>query len=154
MSDAGSFELNITLGDSAFQASGDSNVVMKALAEFKGMVGETPPAQRHRDKGEGAGKEPDPNKKIPLGTFMKRTFPKQAANATAIITWAKRHDGKASLKPSQVEGYWKKLGKKPGNISQVCINAEGEGWLHNDGGGLYSVTEDGEAMVDALPKTG
>jgi hypothetical protein len=89
--------------------------------------------------------------RVPLGIFMKRRFPNQHATAAAILTWAKRHDGKNSLKPGEMETYWKKVLKKPGNSAQICQNAEKQGWLDNVGGGAYAVTGHGESMVDKLP---
>ena len=41
-----SLDLNISVGDSAFHAQGEADVVMKALAEFKALVEAAPKTKR------------------------------------------------------------------------------------------------------------
>lgn len=155
-------DLSITVGDATFQASGPADLVMQALAEFDKLAA----SSRHRgagadptSKGTGgrraggpSGGEAPTGDKVPFGVFMKRKFPNQHAMAAAIFTWAKRYDDRKTLKPGEMETYWKKVAKKPGNTTQVCLNAEKQGWLENVGGGQYAVTGHGEKMVDKLPE--
>jgi hypothetical protein len=160
MADTNGFELNITVGDSSFQASGEADLVMKALAEFKTLVADTPAPKRKPvekapppggGQGTGAGGAGS-GEKVPIAIFLRRSWPNQAAQATAIFAWAKRFDGKEKLKPGEMEAYWKKVAKKPGNPTAVCQRAEKEGWLSAEGGGYYSITGHGETMVENTPE--
>jgi hypothetical protein len=159
----GELELNISVGDGTFQATGDAEVVMKALAEFKTLIEAAPRARRPpaKDKEPGDRQPPangdnedsgDTGK--PLAVFVKRNWPNQAAKATAIVMWARDNGSKDGLKPSEIEAHWRKTsGKVPANPSQVCLTAETQGWLHNEGKGVYSVTGHGEDMVKSTPLT-
>lgn len=89
----------------------------------------------------------------PLATFVKRKWENQAAKATAIVLWARDRASKASLKPSEIEAYWRKTsGGAVKNASQACANAVKKGWLHNEGNGTYSVTQPGVDAVNATAR--
>jgi hypothetical protein len=153
------FQLSITIGDASFQATGEAELVMQALAEFKTLAETATPLKRQRsakektsaddtsDGGDGAG-----DTSQPLPVFVKRNWPSQSAKATAIVMWARDNDNKASLAPSEVEDYWRKTpGKVPTNPPAVCKGGQKQGWLHNEGKGHYSLTGHGEDMVKATP---
>ncbi|HEX2058003.1 MAG TPA: hypothetical protein VHI71_06500 [Actinomycetota bacterium] len=159
-------ELTITLNGASFSGAGSADRVTAALERFAELVAEhratppSPPEAEERPEKEtaadgksagGTSGTSGSGTKVPFGVFMKRKFPNQHATATAIFTWAKRHDGKDSMKPGEMQTYWKKVLKKAGNPTQVCQNAEKQGWLENVGGGAYAVTGHGEQMVDKLP---
>jgi len=156
--DSKDLDLSVGIGDATFTASGPADLVMKALADFRELVASTPTKRQARDK-EGLSKEkvtpgdgtdlPDTDK--PLATFVKRKWENQAAKATAIVLWAREREGKQSLKPSEIEAYWRKTsGSAVKNPSQVCTDAVKKGWLHNEGNGTYSVTQPG---IDAVNGT-
>ena len=158
--DRNQFDLSITVGDATFTASGPSTLVMKALDEFKGLVATPPPRRQQREKadeakgdtsvGDGTGAIPGIDK--PLSVFVKRTWANQAAKATAIVLWARERDKKPSLKPGEIEDYWRKTpGKAVKNPAQVCSDAVKKGWLHGEGRGSYSVTQPGIDVVNAVP---
>ena len=142
------FDLSMRLGDAEFKAAGSPELVKEALDEFKALLDHTPvtrqPAQEAAQPTASGGQGSKP----PFAIFMKRNWPNQAATATAVLTWAKRHDGKDRLKPGEMAEYWKRFGKKPGNPTFPCQSAEKKGWLEQLGGGYYAVTGHGEAMVD------
>lgn len=146
--------MRLAIGDASFEAAGDSEAVMRAFEDFKilAMARSTPspkgPASAARNNGGGDHSNSD----MPLAVFVKRAFSSQAAKATAIVMWARDHEGKSALKPSDIEAHWRKTtGKVPANPSQVCATAVTHGWLHNEGGGMYSVTGHGEALVSSTP---
>jgi len=155
---AESLDLDITLGDAQFVASGPSSTVMKAFAEFRELLSHDHPDRKSgaKSKASGKGKEASSSgEKIPFAVFMKHAWENQAARATAIVTWAKRYDNKDALKPGEMATYWKKGGtKKPANPGQVCINAERKGWLEKQSGGGYAVVGHGEQMVDQVAGKG
>jgi hypothetical protein len=130
---------------------------MKAFSEFRALLSSDGVGRKASSGAKGLGKSKDGAKseeKVPLAGFMKHSWDSQPARATAIITWAKRFDGKSSLKPGEMATYWKKSGpKKPANPSQVCIDAEKKGWIESVGGN-YSVVGHGEQMVDEIAGTG
>jgi len=127
---------------------------MKALAEFREMLSHDHSERRSGAKPKGSSKARDESAtgdKIPFAVFMKHTWESQPARATAVLTWAKRYDGKESLKPAEMATYWKKSGaRKPANPSQVCSIAEQKGWLEKQADGSYAVVGHGEEMVDQV----
>jgi hypothetical protein len=155
--------LSITIGGSSFSGAGPADQVTAAMDKFTDLLAAQgseppprPPATDEKDEtSDPPGDKPAPpagvGEKVPFGVFMKRKFPNQHATAAAIFTWAKRYDGKESMKPGEMETYWKKVLKKPGNPTAVCQNAEKQGWLENVGGGQYAITGHGEKSVDRLP---
>jgi hypothetical protein len=152
-----SLDLNITVGDSVFHAQGEAQDVMKALGEFKALLEGAPKPRRQqappdeKQEGNGGGA---PGTDQPLSVFVKRNWPGQAEKATAIVMWATHHDNKDALKPGEIEDYWRKTSgiKVPANSTAACQAAEKKGWLHNEGGGRYSVNGHGEEMVNSTPK--
>jgi hypothetical protein len=153
-----SLDLNISVGDSAFHAQGEADVVMKALAEFKALVEAAPKTKRQvassEEKQDGKDDGGASGTDQPLSVFVKRSWPGQAEKATAIVMWAKHHENKDALKPSEIEDYWRKTpGKVPANMTAACKAAEKQGWLHNEGGGRYSITGHGEEMVNGTTKS-
>lgn len=142
-------------GAAEFAASGPSGLVLDAVKEFKSLLDETTP-EHIDEKGGSTGAVRDDGAatgggKIPFALFMKRDWPNQAAQATAIFTWAKRYDGKDRLKPGEMSVYWKKIDKKPGNPTMACQGAEKKGWLESVGNGYYALLGHGENMVEAMP---
>lgn len=127
---------------------------MKAFAEFRSLLSEGHVTARATSGAKSAKKEKgatDSSDKVPFAIYMKAGWESQPARATAIITWAKRYDGRPSLRPSEMAKYWKKSGsKKPGNPGQACITAEQKGWLEKESGGSYAVVGHGEEMVDQM----
>lgn len=149
-------EITLSLGDASFQASGNGDRVMAALNEFKLLLDSSPQPKRETkpkdgNGGGGGGGGGGDTKGTPLGVFTNRSWENQGAKATAIVLWARDNEQKASLTPNEVVAYWRKTaGKTPGNPTQVCQSAEKKGWLHNEGGGRYSVTGHGEEMVKGV----
>lgn len=148
------FDLKITVGDASFEAAGDAERVMAALAEFKALVeaGDRPKRQsatkekEHKDETGGTGKVQ------PLAVFVKRAWKDQASKYTAIVMWARDNDAKLSLSPGEIDKYWKKTpGKAPTNPSQTCKSAESKGWLQKIGHGKWAITGHGEEMVNTTP---
>jgi hypothetical protein len=150
------FELNLTAGDVSFHATGEAAAVMKAFAEFKNFANAQPRSRTTASSAVANGPEAasDVISDVPLPIFVKRSWPSQAAKATAIVMWAKYREDRAGLKPGDIEAYWRRTpGKAPANPSQVCASAVAQGWLHSEGSAVYSVTGHGEAMVNATPQS-
>jgi len=158
-----SLELKLAVGDATFEAVGDPDRVMSALAEFKTLVeaDQRPPRKvtkvaDHKDDGKtgtGSDQADTMDASKPIGVFVKRKLT-QAGKATAIVYWVREREGKASLKPSEIESYWRKTpGKVPSNPPAACSGAESKGWLHNEGQGQYSITGYGEEMLRDTPYT-
>jgi len=154
MTDDPRFELSITLGDAAFQAAGSQEVVMKALGEFKGMLGDGPPSKRARKKPvddqeqSGVNGEDDTGRKV-LPLFLKDVNPKgNALVATAIVAWAELHDGKSGgISPAEGLRLWKKTSMKaPGNLARDMASAAKDGLLEKTGKN-YTVTGHGKTQL-------
>lgn len=143
---ADNFDLSLKFGEAEFTASGPSELVLEAFEEFKALMEKAPAAAQA--KVDEASVSATLGARPPFAIFMKRDWPNHAAKAAAIYTWAKRHDGKNRLRPSEMSTYWKRFDKKPGNPTMACQNAEQKGWLESLGGGNYAVTGHGENMVD------
>jgi hypothetical protein len=153
------FELSIRVGDASFRSSGDRDAVMEAFAEFKTLMKDVPATKRKvpptsdTDTSEDDVRDMTEVKGSPLAVFVKRTWPNQAAKATAIVLWARENDNKSALSPSEIATYWRKTpGKAPANPAYVCQSAETQGWLHNEGRGQYSVTGHGVEMIEGTPR--
>lgn len=154
MADSGSLELNVTLGDATFQASGASEVVMNALAEFKALVGQTPPSIKRKTKDADAdnrakGEGPEEGKKLVLPLFLKEKNPRgNPLTATAIVAWAEVHDGKTDgITAAEALRLWKSTSMKPpGNLARDMASAAKEGLLDKSGR-TYTLTGHGKTQL-------
>lgn len=151
MPDSGSFELNITVGDSTFQASGNADVVMKALSEFKGLLAGTPTVKRQAKKtaADDIGDEGDGGKSIVLPLFIKERNPKgNLLTATAIVAWAQLHGNKPQgVTPAEALALWKTTSMKaPGNLPRDLTSAAKDGLLEKKGR-VYTVTGHGKTQL-------
>lgn len=153
MPDSGSFELNITVGDSTFQASGNADVVMKALAEFKGLLADAPKAKRPSKtttvEEDSADDTPADGKTLDLPLFLKEKNPRgNPLIATAIVAWAELHDGKTGgISAADALRLWKTTSMKaPGNLARDMASAAKEGLLEKSGR-TYTVTGHGKTQL-------
>jgi hypothetical protein len=153
------FELRVRLGDSEFSSVGAAELVREAFEEFKTLLDSRPAvvstataaAPPRASLGPAVVSSPEVTGRVPFAVFMGRDWRNQAAKATAIYTWALRHDGRDKLKPGEMAALWKRIDKRPGNPTMACQRAERQGWLEALGGGFYAVTGHGENMVANTP---
>lgn len=150
MPERSGFELNITVGDSSFQASGDADVVMKALGEFKSLVGDAPKVKRETKKTpDESDDQAGDGKSIVLPLFIKERNPKgNPLTATAIVAWAQLHGGKPQgVTASEALALWKTTSMKaPGNLPRDLTSAAKDGLLEKKGR-TYTVTGHGKTQL-------
>jgi hypothetical protein len=151
-------------GRGSFSATGSSESVFRALAEFReeiGKIAAEPPAQATVTRGSDAIK-PVGNVRVsdtaadllPLGPFVKAKGPKTNPQAVAVVaSWDKRKNGTAEFTIESLTKLWNAAGLKPaGNFPRDIQGAAKQGWLETLAKGKYGVTGYGDNFVDSLPE--
>lgn len=144
------FTLSITLGDASFSASGDSQLVLDAFAEFKELARSAPkrrntPPQHDQsvDKADevpasdtGGASDED----LPLPAFLATL--KLSGNTqigTAILDWSKRYANKDTLTSAELYDLWGSTSYKPpsrvANLTRDMKKAGQQGWIKVSGKG-------------------
>lgn len=163
----------MTVGNAAFSASGETQVVLDAYADFKKYLEAAPTvaAADTRPPSEGAAGEHPAEQSEPVGTSEPPAEVKSPTalplkpylarlklrgnkeKATAIIAWSAESGQKAALTLAEIEQLWKKTPfKAPSNLPRDVRNAEAEGWLESQGKAgspdtTYSINGYGEGIV-------
>lgn len=167
----GTLELSVTIGNSAFSASGDAQVVLDLYADFKEFVRATPvllPAGSESGSSSGSDEaagsaesdaESGPTEvkaptSLPLKPYLARLKLRgNKEKATAIVAWSGESGEKAALTVGQIEQLWKKTPfRAPANLARDVRAAEAEGWLDSQGKPgspdmTYSINGYGEGIV-------
>jgi hypothetical protein len=161
------FSLDVTLGQASFSASGSSQDVLTAFADFQELI--AAPSQTSQDgfndNGSNAnGREQFPlvhplssdeeqEEKVPLRVFLdSKVLPRgNSVIALGLATWAKRYNDTDQVDAETMKQLWRVSGKKiPTNIPRDLNTAASEGWLERRGKGSFSVTSYGERHFDNL----
>ena len=171
MNDASApFSLDVTLGQASFSASGSSQDVLTAFADFQELIAVPPlrSADGFNDKGDNPDSQellpPTPprsgdeerEEKVPLRVFLdSKVLPRgNSVIALGLATWAKRYDDTQQVDAETMKQLWRVSGKKiPTNIPRDLNTAASEGWLERRGKGSFSVTSYGEKHFDNLEPT-
>ncbi len=157
-------DLAITVGDATFHANGPSEVVMQALAEFKGLAAAVPPPRKPKpkakddaqpaddagaDEAEATTPQTSAASKVPLPQFLSTIATEGNAKvATAIVAWAADHEGKPKLTAPEIKTYWKNTNVKvPANINRDVEKAQKQGWLIKDNSGAYAISGFGRTAI-------
>ncbi|MBP1137337.1 hypothetical protein JOE31_003569 [Arthrobacter sp. PvP023] len=164
------FNLDVTLGQASFSASGSSEDVLNAFADFQELIA-SPPLQNIGSSSDGASRASDDellpivpplqggdaeDERVPLRVFLDaKVLPRgNSVIALGIATWAKRYDNTYEVDAETMKQLWRISGKKiPTNIPRDLNTAASEGWLERRGKGSFSVTSYGEKHFDNFDST-
>jgi hypothetical protein len=161
--------LDVTLGSAVFSASGGSEHVLRAFADFQSLVAlpltglETPASTGAKESIDEEPPVPSAqaedsaavvSERIPLPVFLSsKAIKGNSVIALGLAVWAKRYDNTAEVDSETIKNYWRKSPHKvPANIPRDLSNATGEGWFEKEGK-AYFVTGHGERYFDSLPES-
>lgn len=160
----------MTIGNASFSASGQTQVVLDAYADFKELIGpdgalspDPPSTKTARSRQPSSRTTPEPESTVtseevkaptslPLKPYLGRLkLPGNKEKATAVLAWSAESGGEAQLTIAEIEALMKKGGfKAPKNLSRDVRKAETEGWLDSTGTGpsaKFFINGYGEGIV-------
>jgi hypothetical protein len=166
------FNLDVTLGQASFSASGSSQDVLNAFSDFQELVAgaplrsvnglPSPDEMENATRGSLLPASPPDHgadsqmEKVPLRVFLdSKVLPRgNSVIALGIAMWAKRYDDTAEVDAETMKQHWRMSGRKiPTNIPRDLNTAASEGWLERRGKGSFSVTSYGEKRFENFEPT-
>lgn len=168
----GRLQLEVKVGQTAFSASGDGELVLRAFGDFQEHLRqlpdqlaaspaeepervtetETPAAPAPRTEPEKPTTETHDDQ---LPVFLKRrpNLKTNAQIAAGIAVWGNRYRNQEEFTSDDMETFWRGSGHRvPSNVPRDMGTAAKEGWLQRVSSGKYAPTAYGERFVDEQVK--
>ncbi len=163
-------ELSVSIASASFSATGDTQIVLDAYADFKELlrsgvptvasgdqICEEPTTENRaqpREQEHPAATEVKAPTSLPLKPYLARLRLRgNKHKAAALLAWSAESGEKAELTASEIEQLWRRSPfKVPKNVPRDVRAAEAEGWLDSAGkenspSTTYRINGFGEGIV-------